>query len=282
MQINYIFPHWGQKGKPIPQLIEKVKAAGYTGMEINVASTGVECADLVDALKDNGLIFIAQQWLPPLTETVDEHLYRFEKNLETIAELKPHFINSHTGKDFFSFIDNCKVILKADEFTRRTGVDIYHETHRGRFAFHSGSILPYLETFPGLKFTADLSHWCTVSESLLQDQQAIIDVLIPKVKYIHARVGHEHSPQVNDPKAPEWGGHVQRFLTWWDAIVEHNFTAGNSEMFICPEFGPVPYMPTMPYSREPLADQWELNDWMMNLLRDRYQKYTKFETPPGM
>jgi hypothetical protein len=30
-------------------------------------------------------------------------------------------------------------------------------------------------------------------------------------------------------------------------------------------------MPTAPYTRKPLGDQWKINVYMMNLLRKRYQ-----------
>lgn len=36
------------------------------------------------------------------------------------------------------------------------------------------------------------------------------------------------------------------------------------------EFGPPDYMPTVPYTRQPLSDQWAINVYMMQLLRKRY------------
>jgi hypothetical protein len=41
-------------------------------------------------------------------------------------------------------------------------------------------------------------------------------------------------------------------------------------MTILTEFGPPDYMPTTPYTRQPLADQWAINVHMMHLLRKRY------------
>ena len=275
MQVKFIFPHWGQKGQPIAELVAKVKAKGYDGIEINTAATVEETPELVKALKDNGMTFVAQQWLPSQIETAAQYLARFEKNLHYISELRPQFINSHTGKDYFSFEDNCKVLDLAADFTHKTGIDIYHETHRGRFPFHTASTAPYLEAYPDLQFTDDFSHWCTVSESMLSDQPGIMEAVVPRVKYIHARVGFEHSPQVNDPRAPEWQAHVDRFLGWWDAIAAHQFEQGATELYICPEFGPPPYLPVMPYSREPLADQWEINDWVFGVLKGRYKSYTE-------
>jgi len=40
---------------------------------------------------------------------------------------------------------------------------------------------------------------------------------------------------------------------------------------ITPEFGPFPYMVSLPGTNEPIANQWEVNLFMMNLLKERYQ-----------
>nr|HNH61790.1 sugar phosphate isomerase/epimerase [Cyclobacteriaceae bacterium] len=140
------------------------------------------------------------------------------------------------------------------------------ETHRGRFTFHSASLLPYLQKYPNLKLTADFSHWCTVSETLLHDQHEILKHVFPRVRHIHARIGFEHSPQVNDPFAPEWKNHVDTFIGWWKEILSGEEQKEMPFMTITPEFGPVPYMPVMPYSQEPLADQWRVNVQIKNML----------------
>jgi len=36
------------------------------------------------------------------------------------------------------------------------------------------------------------------------------------------------------------------------------------------EFGPPDYMWTLPYTRQPLSDQWAINVHMMQMLRKRY------------
>jgi hypothetical protein len=149
-------------------------------------------------------------------------------------------------------------------------VPILHETHRGRFSFHTATLLPYLEKFPELELVGDLSHFCTVSESLLADQQQILELIIPHIRHLHARVGHEQGPQVNNPFAPEWQEHMDVFLSWWKQIIQHRKAEGNDQFSITPEFGPAPYMPAMPFTQEPLSNQWELNcsikDYLMNQL----------------
>ncbi|MGZ3765411.1 MAG: sugar phosphate isomerase/epimerase [Mucilaginibacter sp.] len=269
--IVFINTNWGKKRDIDDAEIAVLRKDGYSGLEVNVASSGMQkSVDIVDRLGANDFIFIAQQWQPTVIESVDQYIERLKINLDNIAALNPRFINSHTGKDFYSFDDNCRVIDIIEQFSIDTGIPVYHETHRGRFAFHASGMLPYLKAFPSLQLTADFSHWCTVSESMLQNQQEIIDQIIPHVKYIHARIGHEEAPQVNDPAAPEWADHVQYYYNWWDSIIKSNKTDGRTEICICPEFGPVPYMPTKPYTKEPIADQDAVNLWMLRQLENRY------------
>jgi len=109
-----------------------------------------------------------------------------------------------------------------------------------------------------------------VSESLLQDQQSTIDIALQRIDHIHARIGHPEGPQVNDPRAPEWESAVQAHVAWWDTVVEMKKQKGEVMTFLT-EFGPTDYMPALPYTRQPLANQWEINVHMMKLLRERYQ-----------
>jgi hypothetical protein len=51
--------------------------------------------------------------------------------------------------------------------------------------------------------------------------------------------------------------------------VERKKKEGKTMTFLT-EFGPVDYMPALPYTRQPLANQWEINKHMMNTLRKRY------------
>ena len=127
-----------------------------------------------------------------------------------------------------------------------------------------------METIPELRVTFDVSHWCNVHESLLDDQQETVNLTLQRVDHVHARVGHAEGPQVNDPRAPEWDHAVKTHFAWWDKIVEIKKQKGDT-LTILTEFGPPDYMPTLPYTRQPLADQWAVNVHMMQMIRNRYQ-----------
>jgi sugar phosphate isomerase/epimerase len=277
MQVKYCCTYWGcEKDKP-DVFIEKVLSAGYEGIELYLPSASDEFAalfmkELNDVrYKNPDFIFIAQQLTSPDNQTVDEYICRMEKSINELAALQPSFINSHTGKDYYSFDDNCKVIEAALTISSKTGVRILHETHRGRFSFHAASLIAYLKKFPELELVGDFSHFCTVSESMLQDQTEIIEQIIPHVSHLHARIGHEQAPQVNDPFAPEWKNHFALFEGWWQQIIDYKKETGLQQFSITPEFGPFPYMPMEPYTQRPLGNQWEINCKMMQHLKRNIQ-----------
>jgi len=275
MELQYTCPYWGQEKTSAPLFFARVLEEDYDGIEINLPESRKFVKEFQATLENirsvkRNFIFIAQQVLSPANESVDEYLNRMKTRLEFLTSLKPDFINSHTGKDYFSFEDNCRIIEVAENIARRSGIPVLHETHRGRFTFHAASMLPYLEKFPTLKLTGDFSHWCTVSESMLQDQKAIIEKVIPHVHHIHARIGYEHSPQVNDPFAPEWKSHSEAFISWWKKIIAAQSINGKQSLTITPEFGPVPYMPTIPHSKKPLADQWQTNTQIKEMLKLKF------------
>ncbi|HMK38245.1 MAG TPA: sugar phosphate isomerase/epimerase, partial [Bacteroidota bacterium] len=120
-----------------------------------------------------------------------------------------------------------------------------------------------------LRLTADFSHWCCVHESLLADQPEALALAIDRTEYIHARVGHAEGPQVSDPRAPEWSAELDAHMAWWRRIADARRAAGAEDLFVCPEFGPAPYMPLIPHSRAPVADLWEITLFMKDLLRQK-------------
>jgi hypothetical protein len=271
MQINYCCTHWGSEHLLPTEFLENLLREGYLGLEINLSPGSLDDADFFNRLQQlrsgHNFTFIAQMVLDQADETPKQHTNRMKERLEFLMGFKPDFINAHTGRDFFCFVDNCRIIDEAENLSAKHGIPILHETHRGRFSFHLPTLLPYLETFPDLQLTGDFSHWCNVSESLLQGQQDMLEEVIPNIGHVHARIGSEQAAQVNHPFAPEWNEHLAVFSNWWQAIVAYRKKNGSRVFTITPEFGPAPYMPALPFSREPLANQWDVNVQMKNYLQ---------------
>jgi sugar phosphate isomerase/epimerase len=267
MQIKYFCPMWGIENLGYAEAAKRVKAAGYDGMEIAVGDNKYE--EAAAATKSNGLELILMAFTGGANPA--EAAKKFRQDLEKIAKYKPLFINAHTGRDFYTYEQNCEIIGVAAEVQKATGVKILHETHRGRFSYSAPAIQHYFVTFPELRLTGDFSHWVNVSESLLNDQKENMQRAIERTDHIHSRVGHPEGPQVNDPRAPEWKNCVDAHLAWWDKIVDLHRKKGTPVLTVTSEFGPAPgYLPTLPYTNLPVASQWDINVYMMQLLRKRY------------
>ena len=266
MKIKYIYPFWGSSHLSLEQFFEKVKNAGYDGVEMNIPFDDLYVEKLKKLLDQFGLILIAQQWLEPKIENAGQYILRMEEYLLHLASLHPLFINSHTGRDFFSFEDNCAVFEAANRISKETGIKIVHETHRGRALFSSVNSKKYFDYFPELRINADFSHWCCVSESLLQDQLDFMAPAILRADYIHARVGYEQGPQVNHLESEANSLALKAHLDWWRQILDKAAEEGRTEMAICTEFGPEPYLQTLPFSNKPVGSQWEQNILMKKIL----------------
>ena len=261
--------NWGFNGS-VDAFCEKAKAAGYDGIEMWWSHDPSVSADLFKALKKHGLEigFLVGDG----SSDFNKNLANFTKSLQAASEntaQRPAYINCHSGKDYFTFEQNLAFIDATTKASKQTGLTICHETHRGRIMFNAPLTRQFIEKRPDLRLTADLSHWCCVHESLLEDQKETMDLALSRTEHIHARIGHAEGPQVNDPRAPEWAKSVEIHFGWWDKVVERKRKA-NETVTILTEFGPPDYMPTLPYTRQPLANQWDINVYMMQILRKRY------------
>jgi sugar phosphate isomerase/epimerase len=268
-QLKIMATDWGFPGST-DEYCAKAKAAGYDGIEIWWPLDAARQKEIFDAVAarglDIGFLCGGSQSEPAA------HLETFTQMVRGAAHntrQRPLYINCHSGRDYFSFEENRPFIDLTRSVHQETGIRIMHETHRSRMLFAAPVARKFLEATPDLRVTFDVSHWCNVSESLLSDQPATMALTLDRVDHIHARIGHPEGPQVNDPRAPEWEAAVKAHFDWWDTVIRRKKAAGEL-MTILTEFGPPDYMPTLPYTREPLADQWAINVYMMQTLRKRY------------
>jgi sugar phosphate isomerase/epimerase len=258
--------NWGFSGS-WDEFASKIKQAGYDGMEVWWPGDEKNQNELFEALTKHKLQvgFLVGSG----EKNFQKHLSQFQRNLSAAAKAKPVYINCHSGKDFFSFEQSKQFMDLTEQVNKETGVPIYHESHRGRILFAATIARHFIEKVPGLRLTLDISHWCNVHESYLSDQEETIAMALSRTDHIHARIGHPEGPQVNDPRAPEWRDAVAAHFNWWDKVVETKKKEGKRMTFLT-EFGPADYMPTLPYTRQAVADQWEINVHMMDVLRKRY------------
>jgi hypothetical protein len=177
-------------------------------------------------------------------------------------DASPLFFNAHSGYDNWSPAEAEDFYGQSLALEEHAGVPVSHETHRSRYFATPWQTRHILERFPGLRVTCDFSHWVCVCERLLPDLGETIALAARHCHHLHARVGFEEGPQVPDPSAPEYAPHLAAHEAWWDQVWQSQQSRGLAQSTLTPEFGPPPYMHTLPHTRLPVANLADVCDWM--------------------
>jgi len=268
MKLKLVKSLWGMEGS-LEEKIRRIAEAGYAAVEAQVP-TDDQIGLYTRLLREHGLEFVAMV----ITEGAGykEHLASFHAKIEQARGFDPLKITVHGGKDWWPFYTQRAFFAEALEVERRIGLEVNHETHRGRPMFTPAATAAFLHEFPELRINADFSHFVNVCESLLEDQTEAMALCIARARHVHGRIGHEEGPQVNDPRAPEWSRQVAAHEAWWEDIVRARLNAGAESFTFNPEFGPPNYMPTLPHTGQPVADLWEVCLYVAKRFEKRYSE----------
>lgn len=242
---------------PLERFLERAKGDGFDAVEVYLPAQPEPAAEIASRARDHGLRLVAQ--ITTDGDTPDEHIASMEARFERAVQAEPLLVNSHTGKDLFSFADNLRIFQRACELSEQAGILFTQETHRGRMTGQGPMTAALLEALPELRLNADFSHWFCVHESDLRNQEETVELAVRRASHVHARVGFAEGPQVPDPLAPAFREWTDRHVELWQRIVEARVEAGAEFLTIAPEFGPPLYMPLDPVTGRPLADAWEVN-----------------------
>ena len=272
MELILYCPLWGMEGSKLEDSLAQIKKAGYDGAEIAIDPDVDNIKSIHEAFNNIGLRMVVQH---PFAkgETFSAYRQDFLTKLMALTSLRPDKINCHTGRDFFSIAENLALVVEAKKISETTDISILHEIHRGRFTYSPALIDEYLEYGFNIPFTADFSHWCVVSESLLENFEPILQKVFPYCHHIHARIGDAQSPQVNHPGSGENRYAVERHTQWWHAIYLEHKKRNQKELSITCEFGPIPYMSLLPFTDQPIANQWDINLFMKDYLTKTFNQW---------
>jgi sugar phosphate isomerase/epimerase len=289
IKVRFIKTLWGvtkEKGN-IPSgyaaLFQRIKAEGFDGIETPISV--IEDKKLfAEALKSSGLVYIAMIntciFPPdPISSKPEDHLASFKRLVKEAKELNPLFINSHSGRDSWSFQVAQDFFSRVLPIEKEEGIEIYHETHRGRILYNPWVTRDLCKVFPSLKLTADLSHWCVVAERVFDpkgglddDWEEVLEIVSERTHHIHARVGYAQGPQVPDPSAPEYRTALTAHECWWDHIITKQSALGKKEITVEPEHGTDGYQHRLPFTNVEVADLWVVNNWIKDNEKERMSK----------
>lgn len=267
MKLNVFKALWGFEGT-YEELLRRAAEAGYAGVEAPMPSLEDE-AGFKQALKRHGLSYIVQ------TTTSGDHVRSFEEQVERAAGFEPVLIVCHSAKDSMSESDQDRFYEKALQIEQKAGIQVGHETHRGRAMFTPWTTARLLNKFPELRITADFSHWMNVCESHLDDQEEAVALAIARAVHVHGRIGFPEGPQVPHPASPFFAKELSIFMGWWERIFALQSKSGKQETTFTAEFGPPGYMPTDPFTNKPVSDLWEVNEWMTDAVKQRFAAYVR-------
>jgi sugar phosphate isomerase/epimerase len=244
-----------------------VAHSGYDGVETPMFLV----ADLpryVESATGHGLDYIAMAMT--FGRSVEDHLSMWRTEVARAASVPHRFVVAHAGSDAWSEADVDRFFTDALAIAADHDVTVAFETHRSRPTFTPWATARLLERFPDMLINCDFSHWVVVAERLLEEEREVFELCAERAHHIHARVGHEGGPQVNDPAAPEWHDHLAAHEAWWELVWASQAHRGYEVSTLTPEWGPPPYQPTLPYSGEPIGDLAEICDWMADRQRARF------------
>lgn len=263
--VKFLCSWWGLSDLGTTAMVKRIADAGYDGIEIGIPETVAERDALQELLDKHRLLLVAHQYEPPQQDFEAYHK-KFCENLRRCADFSPLRINSHAGSDYWSFERNCRLVERAAEIATQTGIQIVHETHRGRFLYSAPASAAFFERFPDLRVTFDLGHWVCVAGNLLEDQDEYVARALARADHVHARVAFADGPQVLHPFHELWTHEREIFVGWWREIVDRHRRAGEPECTVTLEAGPV--LSGERVGAQPVADFWTSNLRMREYLRE--------------
>lgn len=279
MELKLFKTLWGFTDAYSTAINESI-TAGFHGIEGPAPLDYRANKDLFYQLKDSNLNYIAEittagTYVPDRHASLQQHLDSLEQKLDASLKLEPLFITCLGGCDAWPEQQNIQFFQSAMEMAESFGVTISFETHRGRAFFNPWVTQRIVEQLPNIKITCDFSHWCVVCERLMDSEIDIIHKLAPHAHHIHARVGYDQGPQVPHPAAPEYEADLRAHQHWWEIIWQQQALSGYEYTTMTPEFGPDRYLHEIPFTKKPVADLWEINQWMAEEERQHFARSIK-------
>jgi hypothetical protein len=269
-----LFSLWGFNGD-LESAITTAARHGFDGLEANLRHPALAelAPETVRArLAAAGQVLVLElltggDYVPALDCTPAQQLVELEQQLDRAAALAPLRISVLTGSDSWPWPVQEPFWSCAVALAEACDLPVSFETHRSRSLYSPWLMDAYLQAWPGLRLTADLSHWCAVAERLMTPELAPVQAMAARVDHIHARVGHAQGPSVGHPFAPEWAAALEAHRRCWQLFARQRSAASRGPFTITPEFGPDGYLPQLPFTRQPVADLLEINAAMAAWLR---------------
>jgi len=299
---------WGIDDPISPELFQSLQKEGYHGVEVIRLAwlNDADRAKLIQSLNESKLAVVCQvhtcggyltekyEYIYCEAYDVAKHKEDFKKQMRECYDLINEvtaggFINVHAGVDAWSneeaitFLEFCLTEIQ----NKFPNIPVTFETHRQRLfgnPFQTRellSLLPAIESRLGstLKLNADLSHWYCACERVFNSKEErdhwwpnLLTSISERCHYIHARFGWAQGPQMADPSAAECESDVELQKSVWMTLMKaQQKNRSGFEVFVCPEYGPAPYMTVHPHTQEPIASLSNAVSYTKGVIEDLYE-----------
>lgn len=277
---------WGHTSD-FESAINRARRAEFHGIEGPAPGDATLAREHQALLDEAGLDYIAEittagTYVPDRHATLSEHLESLDRKLNQSLEMKPLFISCLGGCDAWPEDMSLEFFSRAMELADRHNITISFETHRGRPFFNPWVTQRIVEQLPDIRLTCDFSHWCVVCERLMDTEIEVIEAIAPHAHHIHARVGYEQGPQVPHPEAPEYRTALRAHQGWWELLWQSQLERGYETTTMTPEFGPDGYLHEAPFTREPVGELWQINQWMAHEERRHFAEFMQSQAIPKL
>lgn len=243
----------GTPERPVAERFERVRAAGFDGMAIDLGAMDIEAA---------------RATVPEFGRTgLGGLLTAFPHSIE---DLRPALhLAKDIGSPFVVVIGQVMPLAVAEmvpvieawmRIGREESVALQFETHRNCITNDLFATLLLLDAIPEMRLAADLSHYVVDREMMLpisDDYQAQVTRLLERSDSFQGRVGNRCQVQLplHFPQHRPW---IEVFRDWWRrgfALWQARNPESADCVFLC-ELGPRDYAITDANGEE-LSDRWE-------------------------
>jgi hypothetical protein len=235
----------------LEEKLDMIRAAGFDGCGVRFADRDY-ARTVTGFLREHGMSWQAQCY----PRTVDE----LRPILEHVQELGADHLNLQPDVRPYR-IEECMPYLEGwHRLASDAGITLHVETHRDRMTTDLFFTLHLLDRFPGMRLTADLSHYLVGREfawPVSDENHALMHRILDQAWAFHGRVASREQVQIQTGFAQHQGW-VELFMGWW----EYGFRSWRRRAgpdatltFLC-ELGPTPYAITGADGYE-LSDRWQ-------------------------
>ncbi|MFK7943099.1 MAG: sugar phosphate isomerase/epimerase family protein [Paracoccaceae bacterium] len=252
---------------PHEQIVEKVAAAGYHGMALDLGAADISVVAEVQPL-------MARANLTPLIVAFPKSVPELRDVLKMAKDIGSPFVDVIGQVMPLSVEGMIPVIREWIEMSEQEGMPIQFETHRNCITNDLYATLCLMDAIPEMRMCADLSHYVVDREfwfPLSERDMGLISRVLQRSDSFQGRVASRQQIQLqlDFPQHQKW---VELFKGWWREGLA-SWRARNKAgecVFLC-ELGPPEYAMTGPDGKE-LSNRWEealvIKGWVEQIWAD--------------